>query len=190
MVLRQYQTKGFLHKCLRVQVRRFGTLPGGIFRDKFGPKAVSVVAGIFSGIGLLVCAFGQIFSYKVVLIVWCIGCFFCGFTYNVAITTCNKWFPDHRNITIGLISAAFSWGALPFIFPIRSIPEDAPDNIFFNVIFIMAAIIAGVIIITGLLMKDPPKGWSYFSPLEWQLRAVLAGLSAAGLQIKLASIRP
>ncbi|MEN3753771.1 hypothetical protein ABC733_17410 [Mangrovibacter sp. SLW1] len=27
----------------------------------------------------------------------------------------------------------------------------------------MAAIIGGVIIITGLFMKDPPKGWSQFS---------------------------
>ncbi|HAT1684555.1 TPA: OFA family MFS transporter [Klebsiella oxytoca] len=138
----------------------FGTLPGGILRDKFGPKIVSVVAGIFSGIGLLVCAFGQTLSYGVVLVVWCIGCFFCGFVYNAAITTCNKWFPDNRNITTGLMSAAFSWGALPFIFPIRSIPQEAPDSTFFSVIFIMTAIIAGVIIVTGLLMKDPPKGWT------------------------------
>ncbi|MCL6404935.1 OFA family MFS transporter [Dickeya dadantii] len=154
-------TKISLMFSMFVIFQAFGTLPGGIFRDKFGPKAVSVVAGIFSGIGLLVCAFGQELSYNVVLTVWCIGCFFCGFVYNAAITTCNKWFPDHRNITIGLISAAFSWGALPFIFPIRSIPESAPDSTFFNVIFIMTAVISGVIIITGLLMKDPPKGWRH-----------------------------
>lgn len=111
-------TKVSLMFTMFVICQAFGTLPGGILRDKFGPKLVSVVAGIFSGIGLLVCAFGQSVSYSVVLVVWCIGCFFCGFIYNAAITTCNKWFPDNRNITTGLMSAAFSWGALPFIFPI------------------------------------------------------------------------
>lgn len=157
-------TKVSLMFTMFVICQAFGTLPGGILRDKFGPKLVSVVAGVFSGIGLLVCAFGQHFSYEVVLIVWCIGCFFCGFVYNAAITTCNKWFPDNRNITTGLMSAAFSWGALPFIFPITNIPGDAPDSTFFNVIFVMAAIISGVIIVTGLFMKDPPKGWR---PAGW-----------------------
>ncbi|TCL07147.1 MULTISPECIES: OFA family MFS transporter [Sodalis] len=142
----------------------FGTLPGGILRDKFGPKIVSVVAGIVSGLGILICAYGQTFSYGIILIVWCIGCFFCGFVYNAAVTTCNKWFPDHRNITIGIISAAFSWGAIPFIFPIQAIPDSAPDSTFFSVIYVMTAIIAGVIIITGLFMKDPPKGWNQFAP--------------------------
>ncbi|EEA0763772.1 MFS transporter [Salmonella enterica] len=156
-------TKVSLMFTMFVICQTFGTLPGGILRDKFGPKLVSVVAGIFSGIGLLVCAFGQSVSYSVVLVVWCIGCFFCGFIYNAAITTCNKWFPDNRNITTGLMSAAFSWGALPFIFPIQSIPKNAPDSTFFNVIFVMAAIISGVIIITGLFMKDPPKGWTVTS---------------------------
>ncbi|EBW7151974.1 OFA family MFS transporter [Citrobacter braakii] len=156
-------TKVSLMFTMFVICQAFGTLPGGILRDKFGPKLVSVIAGIFSGIGLLVCAFGQTFSYGVVLVVWCIGCFFCGFIYNAAITTCNKWFPDNRNITTGLMSAAFSWGALPFIFPIQSIPKNAPDSTFFNVIFVMAAIISGVIIITGLFMKDPPKGWTITS---------------------------
>ncbi|UTJ46327.1 MFS transporter [Atlantibacter subterranea] len=152
-------TKVSLMFTMFVICQAFGTLPGGILRDKFGPKIVSVVAGVFAGIGLLFCAYGATFSYGLVLIVWCIGCFFCGFVYNAAITTCNKWFPDNRNITTGLMSAAFSWGALPFIFPMQAIPENAPDQTFFNAIFIMAAIISIVIIVTGLLMKDPPKGW-------------------------------
>ncbi|XBS68677.1 MFS transporter [Acerihabitans sp. KWT182] len=122
-----------------------------------------MVAGIFAGIGILICAYGQTFSYATILIVWCIGCFFCGFVYNAAVTTCNKWFPDHRNITIGIISAAFSWGAIPFIFPIRDISETAPDSTFFNVIYFMTVIIGGVIIVTGFFMKDPPRGWTYFA---------------------------
>lgn len=157
------QTRLSLMFSTFVVFQAFGTLPGGILRDKFGPKIVSVIAGVFSGIGLLICAYGQTFSYAFILVIWCIGCFFCGFVYNAAVTTCNKWFPDHRNITIGLVSAAFSWGALPFIFPIRAIPDSAPDSTFFNVIYFMTVVVGGVIILTGLLMKDPPKGWKYFT---------------------------
>lgn len=141
-----------------------GALPGGVLRDKFGPRPVSVAAGIVSAIGLLACAFGDVLSYQTILVLWCIGCFFCGFVYNASVTTCNKWFPDKRNITVGVMSAAFSWGSLPFIFPIRAIPGDAAPSVFFDVIYVMTAVIAGVIILTGLLMKDPPAGWR---PAGW-----------------------
>ena len=34
---------------------------------------------------------------------WCIGSFFAGFIYNTAVTTANKWFPDQRGLTAGLL---------------------------------------------------------------------------------------
>jgi OFA family oxalate/formate antiporter-like MFS transporter len=103
-------------------------------------------------------------SYTLVLILWCIGSFFAGFIYNTAVTTANKWFPDKRGIIAGLIAGAFSWGALPFIFPIRAIPKTSPDSTFFHVIYLMAAIIGGVSIVAALFMKDPPTGWR---PAGW-----------------------
>ena len=134
-----------------------GTLPGGILRDKFGPRWVTVIAGLIAGLGIYATSLGP--SYAFVLVLWCIGSFFAGFVYNAAVTTANKWFPDKRGATAGLIAGAFSWGSLPFIFPIRAIPKTAPDATFFHVIYIMAAIIGGVSIITALFMKDPPTGW-------------------------------
>jgi MFS transporter, OFA family, oxalate/formate antiporter len=134
-----------------------GTLPGGILRDKFGPRWVTVIGGVVAGIGIYATSLGP--SYPLVLVLWCIGSFFAGFIYNTAVTTANKWFPDMRGVIAGLIAGAFSWGALPFIFPIRAIPKTAPDAVFFHVIYIMAAIIGGVAIVTSLFMKDPPAGW-------------------------------
>jgi MFS transporter, OFA family, oxalate/formate antiporter len=134
-----------------------GTLPGGILRDKFGPRWVTVVAGAIAGLGIYATSLGP--NYSFVLILWCIGSLFAGFIYNTAVTTANKWFPDKRGIGTGLIAGAFSWGALPFIFPIRAIPKTAPDATFFHVIYLMAAIIGGVAIIAALFMKDPPTGW-------------------------------
>ena len=134
-----------------------GTLPGGVLRDMFGPRWVTIVAGLIAGLGIYATALGP--SYTFVLIVWCIGSFFAGFIYNTAVTTANKWFPDKRGLIAGLIAGAFSWGSLPFIFPIRAIAKTAPDSEFFHVIYLMAAIIGGVSIVAALFMKDPPAGW-------------------------------
>jgi OFA family oxalate/formate antiporter-like MFS transporter len=146
-----------------------GTLPGGILRDKFGPRWVTVVGGLVAGIGIFATSLGP--SYALVLVLWCIGSFFAGFIYNTAVTTANKWFPDMRGVIAGLIAGAFSWGSLPFIFPIRAIPKTAPDAVFFHVIYLMAAIIGGVAVVTSLFMKDPPAGWR---PPGWtpKVRAV------------------
>lgn len=139
-----------------------GTLPGGILRDKFGPRWVTAIAGLIAGVGIFATSLGP--NYAFVLFLWCIGSFFAGFVYNTAVTTANKWFPDKRGVTAGLIAGAFSWGSLPFIFPIRAIPKTAPDSVFFHVIYLMAGIIGGVCIVAALFMKDPPAGWR---PAGW-----------------------
>jgi MFS transporter, OFA family, oxalate/formate antiporter len=147
---------------LFVVFESIGTLPGGILRDKFGPRWVTVIGGLVGGFGIWATSWGP--NYALVLVLWCIGSFFTGFVYNTAVTTANKWFPDKRGLTAGLIAGAFSWGSLPFIFPIRAIPKTAPDSVFFHVIYIMALIIGGVAVVTALFMKDPPAGWK---PAGW-----------------------
>ncbi len=87
------------------------------------------------------------------------GSFFTGFIYNNAVSTGNKRFSYCRGVMTGLIAGAFSWGSLPFIFPIRAIPASAPPETFFTVVYIMAALIAGVSVVAALLMNDPPAGW-------------------------------
>ena len=139
-----------------------GTLPGGILRDKFGPRWVTLIAGLIGGVGIFATSLGP--NYTLVIILWCIGSFFAGFIYNTAVTTANKWFPDKRGVIAGLIAGVFSWGSLPFIFPIRAISKTAPDTTFFHVIYLMALIIGGVSVIAALFMKDPPAGWR---PLGW-----------------------
>ncbi len=143
-----------------------GTLPGGLLRDKYGPRVVTIIGGLVGGVGLYATTLGP--SYPLVLFLWCVGSFFAGFIYNAAVNTANKWFPDMRGVTAGLIAGAFSWGSLPFIFPIRAIPGTAPDSTFFNVIYLMAAIIGGVTIVAALFMKDPPTGWK---PQGWTPKA-------------------
>lgn len=142
---------------LFVIFQSIGALPGGMLRDRFGPRWTTVFSGLFLGLGIFALSLGP--SYVLVLTLWCIGSFFTGFVYNNAVTTGNKWFPDRRGLMTGLIAGAFSWGSLPFIFPIRAIPHDAPPVVFFDVIYIMAGILGGVTVIAALFLKDPPAGW-------------------------------
>ena len=142
---------------LFIILQSFGMLPGGILRDKYGPRWTTAISGCLMGVGIFALALGP--SYPLVLILWCIGSFFAGFIYNNAVTTGNKWFPDRRGVMTGLIAGAFSWGSLPFIFPIRAIPANSPPSVFFDVIYVMAAVMGGVSIVASLFMKYPPAGW-------------------------------
>lgn len=147
---------------LFVIFQSIGSLPGGVLRDRYGPRWTTAISGVFLGLGIFALALGP--SYGLVLTLWCIGSFFTGFVYNNAVTTGNKWFPDRRGLMTGIIAGAFSWGSLPFIFPIRAIPRDAPPAVFFDVIYIMAGVLGGVSVVAGLLLKDPPAGWR---PIGW-----------------------
>ncbi|HTV89602.1 MAG TPA: MFS transporter, partial [Stellaceae bacterium] len=147
---------------LFVILQSIGALPGGVLRDRLGPRWTTAIAGLFSGLGIFALALGP--SYALVVVLWCIGSFFTGFIYNNAVITGNKWFPDRRGVMTGLIAGAFSWGSLPFIFPIRAIPAHSPPHVFFDVVYIMAGVLGGVSVIAGLLMKDPPPGWR---PAGW-----------------------
>ncbi len=135
-----------------------GMLPGGMLRDRFGPRWTTAVSGVLAGLGIFSLSLGP--SYPLVVTLWCIGSFFTGFIYNNAVSTGNKWFHDRRGLMTGLIAGAFSWGSLPFIFPIRAIPHTAPSSVFFHVIYAMAAIIGGVSVVAALFMQDPPRGWT------------------------------
>lgn len=142
---------------LFVIFQSIGALPGGMLRDRWGPRWTTAVSGLFLGLGVFALALGP--SYAFVLTLWCIGSFFTGFVYNNAVTTANKWFPDHRGLMTGIIAGAFSWGSLPFIFSIRAIPRNAPPAVFFHVIYVMAGILGAMTVLAALLLKDPPVGW-------------------------------
>ena len=75
---------------LFVVFQSVGMLPGGLLRDKFGPRWTTAIAGLFSGLGIFSVTLGP--SYGLVLTGWCIGSFFTGFLYNNGVTTGNKWF--------------------------------------------------------------------------------------------------
>lgn len=143
---------------LFVVFQSVGMLPGGMLRDRFGPRWTTAVAGLFSALGIFSVTLGP--SYGLVITLWCIGSFFTGFIYNNTVTTGNKWFRDRRGLMTGLIAGAFSWGSIPFVFWVQGIPDTASKSTFFTVIYVMTGLLAVVPLLASLVMKDPPKGWT------------------------------
>jgi len=154
---------------LFVVFQSVGMLPGGLLRDKYGPKWTTAIAGVFSAMGIFSVTLGP--SYGLVLTLWCIGSFFTGFLYSNGVTTGNKWFRDRRGVMVGLIAGAFSWGSIPFIFWIRGIPDTASKSTFFTVIYVMTAAILVTTLVASRVLKDPPANWA---PRGWVPRSKAA----------------
>lgn len=130
------------------------SIPAGVLRDKYGPRSLTMIAGAVAAIGLYALTASSISIISIAFGVF--GGFAVGVIYSSAVNTANKWFPDKRGVTAGLIAGAFSWGSIPFILWIRS---DATVATYTQIVW-KIALIAGVIIIAaGYFLKDPPKGW-------------------------------
>jgi len=138
------------------------SIPTGVLRDKYGPRLLTMIAGAVAAMGLYALTADSI---NVILVAFgIIGSFTVGVIYSNAVNTANKWFPDKRGMTAGLIAGAFSWGSIPFIFWIRS---SATVTNYTQIIWKIALIAGIVIIAAGYFLKDPPKGWS---PPGWAQR--------------------
>jgi len=135
------------------------SFPTGLIRDRFGPRLLSLLGGALTGLGVYSLTFNHLPSLT--LLFGIIGSFGAGIIYSNTINIGNKWFPDKRGLTTGLISGAFSWGSIPFVFWIRSYAT--VDN-YQTILTLMALIMGSVIMICGYIMKDPPTGWR---PKNW-----------------------
>jgi len=130
-------------------------LPTGVLRDKYGPRFLTMLAGVVAAVGLYSLSTS---SYNNVLILFgVLGSFASGVVYSNTVSISNKWFPDKRGLTAGLITAAFSWGSIPFILWIRG---SATATTYTQIIREMALIAGVVIVVCGYFLQDPPKGWS------------------------------
>jgi OFA family oxalate/formate antiporter-like MFS transporter len=139
-----------------------GSVIGGRWQDRYGPRMVATAGGLLVGIGFLISAFfgdtlaGLVIGYGVVA---GIGG---GFAYVTPIANLVKWFPDKRGSMVGLavmgsgISPLF-WGPL-----VESIVGHDPTRLNETVpraFIAMALIFAAGVIGAAQFYRDPPAGW-------------------------------
>jgi MFS transporter len=103
-----------LNFTLAIVFLGFGTVIGGLWQDRVGPRKVASVAGILYGIGYLVAGFaasrhslpGLYLGYGVIT---GIGM---GMGYICPVATLVKWFPDRRGLMTGVAVCGYGFGAL------------------------------------------------------------------------------
>jgi OFA family oxalate/formate antiporter-like MFS transporter len=140
-----------------------GTVIGGLWQDRVGPRKVASVAGVLYGIGFLVAAYavdhgslnGLYVGYGVLS---GIGM---GMGYICPVATLVKWFPDRRGLMTGVAVCGYGAGAL-IMSPFAAryiVGHGVPAT------FIVLGIVYGILVVlTAQAYKNPPQGWM---PAGW-----------------------
>ena len=130
--------------------------PAGWWRDRYGPRVVTLAAGIFAGGGYIGLAFAT--ELWQVYLTYSLGAVGVGMVYTVAVNTAVKWFPDRRGLTTGIGTMAFAAGSAAFVPFIRFMIADGAIT---TGLWSMGALIGVGIIVGTAVLTDPPHGWDH-----------------------------
>ena len=91
-----------------------------------------------------------------------------GIVYATCTATVAKWYPEKRAASVGLVTGAIGWGAVPFVvaFAVALTPDSRP-----GIFTAVGVIILVVVAQCGALLRDPPAGWwpSDIDPRQWAI---------------------
>jgi OFA family oxalate/formate antiporter-like MFS transporter len=164
-----------LNFTLAIVFLGFGTVIGGLWLDRVGPRKVATVAGILYGIGYLVASFAAshhslnelYFGYGLIT---GLGM---GMGYICPVATLVKWFPDMRGLMTGVAVCGYGFGALimsPFAawdITHHGIPATFAT---LGIVYLI------VVVIAAQFYANPPQGWR---PAGWEPRTAVAKAASA-----------
>jgi MFS transporter, OFA family, oxalate/formate antiporter len=147
-----------------------GTVIGGLWQDRVGPRKVASVAGVLYGVGYLVDAYAV--SHQSLTIMYLgygvlsgIGM---GMGYITPVATLVKWFPDRRGLMTGVAVCGYGAGAL-VMSPIAAslIPTKGISATFayFGIVYLILVVAA------AQFYANPPQGWRLAG---WEPRGAVA----------------
>ena len=126
--------------------------PVGWWRDRHGPRNLTILAGILAGGGYV----GLAYATEVwqLYVLYSLGAIGVGIIYTVAVNTALKWFPDRRGLTTGIGTMAFAGGSVLFVPYVRQFATPAGYS---DVLRNMGLLIGFGIIILAFFLRDPPS---------------------------------
>ena len=135
-----------------------GTVIGGLWQDRVGPRLVASVAGVLYGLGFLVSAWavhagllwGLYVGYGI------LGGIGMGMGYICPVATITKWFPDRRGLMTGIAVMGYGAGAL-VMSPIAAreiIAAGVPATfVTFGIAYLV------LVVAMAQFYTNPPEGW-------------------------------
>ena len=148
-----------------------GTVIGGLWQDRVGPRIVTTVAGILYGSGFLIAAWAV--SHHQLLVLYAgyglTSGFGMGMGYICPVATITKWFPDRRGLMTGAAVMGFGAGAVVMSqIAARMVTDPAHVPMTFET-FGVAYLI--VVVASAQFMVNPPHGWH---PEGWTPQTAVA----------------
>ncbi|MBU8810679.1 OFA family MFS transporter [Mycolicibacterium goodii] len=140
--------------------------PAGKLREKgiVSARAAMLIGAVLSALGFVTLTQGNLFvAYLGFAVCGGIGA---GLVYATCINMVGKWYPERRGGKTGFVNGGFAYGAVPFIF-IFSYALHPSTYVW--VLDLVGAYMLVVIVICGMLFRDPPKNWwpESVDPLQW-----------------------
>jgi OFA family oxalate/formate antiporter-like MFS transporter len=134
----------------------------GAVVDHLGPRIVIVLGGILVGLGWI--GAGVAHSVASLVLWYALGGVGAGAVYGACIGNTLKWFPDHRGFCAGIVAAGYGMGTSLTVAPIAAMMRASG----YAATFVTWGFIQGIVVmLAGLLIVRPPKGWS---PPGWAER--------------------
>ena len=156
-------TEVSLNFTLAVAFLGLGTIIGGLWLDRVGPRKVATVGGIIYGLGYILAGFaaqrGSL--YGMYATYGALGGFGMGMGYITPVATLVKWFPERRGLMTGVAVAGYGAGALIFspiaarLIQTMGIP---PTFWIFGVVYLI------LVVASAQFYSNPPQGWA---PAGW-----------------------
>ena len=126
----------------------------------WGPKKLAMIGGIVLGLGYALAGlFGGTSFWALVLLIGLVGGAGIGLAYVVPIAVGMQWFPDKKGMITGLAVAGFGFGAMGWV-KLAGSWGNLIANMGLSTTFIIYGVaFAVMVIIGGMWMVFPPKGW-------------------------------
>jgi OFA family oxalate/formate antiporter-like MFS transporter len=155
---------------LAILMLGIGTIIGGLWLDKVGPRKVATTAGVIYGLGYFLSAFaaahhslnGLYAGYGI------LGGIGMGMGYICPVATLVKWFPDRRGLMTGIAVCGYGFGALVMS------PVAAWEIIQYSVattFWTLGIVYLIVVVAAAQFYANPPQGWR---PEGWEPRTAVA----------------
>lgn len=164
------ETSVQLNFTLAILFLGLGTIVGGLWQDKVGPRKVATTAGAIYGLGYLLSGFA-VTNHSLTWLYAGYGAFGgvgMGMGYICPVATLVKWFPDRRGLMTGVAVCGYGFGAAVMS------PFAAWEILRYSVattFWTLGIVYLIVVVAAAQFYANPPHGWR---PAGWEPRTTVA----------------